>query len=385
MTTVELDRHAVALSPNHHGRHEHLISVPAQTPATRRIDAIILPTARTAHETAYAASLAARLGCTLVALCSQWSVASEVFRIARSSRAKAVVIDTRRLPAAVLPHFATDQLLAGTRFQRTSDTSRKRNLGLLIAQLCGWERVVFLDDDIAIPDLADLWLAAGLTDRYAGVGLAIDGSWPSFPDNSVVCHAFRDAGGDQGMFVGGGALVAGAASMRSFFPNIYNEDWFFLLGENSLGPVTMVGRALQRPYDPYEDGRRAQSEELGDCLAEGVFWLFDNGGSIEDADAPFWAEFLGKRISFITEVTGMVHRMHVATGLRSKMLTALRAARGRSERITPELCTRFVTAWRHDRGTWRDHVDHLRDRHSADDVEKALAGLGLMAQSRLAR
>jgi hypothetical protein len=385
MTTVELDRHAVAWSPNHHGRHERLISVPAQTPATGRIDAIILPTARAAHETTYAASLAARLDCTLVALCSQWSMASEVFRIARSSGAKAAVIDTRRLPAALLPRFATDRLLAGTRFRRTTDTSRKRNLGLLIAQLCGWERVVFLDDDIAIPDLADLWLAAGLTDRYAGVGLAIDESWPSFPDNSVVCHAFRDAGGDQGMFVGGGALVAGTASMRSFFPNIYNEDWFFLLGENNLAPVTMVGRALQRPYDPYEDGRRAQSEELGDCLAEGLFWLFDNGGSIEDADALFWAEFLDKRISFITEVTGMVHRMHVAKSLRSKMLTALRAARGRSERITPELCTRFVSAWRTDRGTWRDHVDLYRERHRTDDVEKALAALGLMAQSRLAR
>jgi hypothetical protein len=385
MTTVELDRHAVALSPNHHGRHEHLISVPSQTPATRGVDAIILPTARTAHETAYAASLAARLGCTLVALCSQWSMASEVFRIARSSGAHAAVIDTRRLPAGALPRFATDRLLEGTRFYRTTDTSRKRNLGLLIAQLCGWERVVFLDDDIAIPDPADLSVAAGLTDRYAGVGLAIDESWPSFPDNSVVCHAFRDAGGDQGMFVGGGALVVGTASMRSFFPNIYNEDWFFLVGEHDLRPVTMVGRAVQRPYDPYEDGRRAQSEELGDCLAEGLFWLFDNDGSIQDADAPFWADFLRRRISFITEVTGMVHRMHTAKGLRSKMLTALRAARVRSERITPELCTRFVSLWLDDRVTWHAHVDHHRERHSGVDIEKALAALGLMAQSRLVR
>ena len=384
MTTVELG-HCVAVSPNHHGRHEHLIGVPPRTPATREIDAIIVPTARMAHEMAGAAALAARLGCTLVALCSQWSVASDVVRIARPHGVDVVVIDTKRLPPGVLPRFATDRLLQGTRFHRTTDTSRKRNLGLLIARLCGWERVVFLDDDIAIPDSGDLLLAAGLAEDYAGVGLAIDATWPSFPDNSVVCHAFRDAGGDQGMFVGGGALVVRPASMESFFPNIYNEDWFFLFGEDGLRPVTMVGRALQRPYDPYEDGRRAQSEELGDCLAEGLFWLFDNGGSIEDADAPFWAEFLGKRISFITEVTGMVHRMHVATGLRSKMLTALRAARGRSERITPELCTRFVSAWREDRGTWHAHVDHLRERHSTNDVEKALAGLGLMAQSRLAR
>jgi glycosyltransferase involved in cell wall biosynthesis len=282
-----------------------------------------------------------------------------------------------------LPSFTTDRLLQGTRFSQINDTSHKRNLGLLIARLCDWERVAFLDDDITIPRPADLNLAAGLTDEHAGVGLAIDENPPSFPDNSVVCHAFRDAGGDQGMFVGGGALVVGQESLYSFFPNTYNEDWFFLVGKDNLRPVATVGRAMQRPYDPYGDGRRAQAEELGDCLAEGLFWLFDNGGSVQDADALFWREFLSRRISFIAEVVGMVHHMSIDTGRRLKMLYALRAARDRSERITPELCTLFVSRWRNDRVAWGNHVDSLRERHNAVHVGKVLAGLGLTGQSRL--
>ncbi|MBB4907669.1 hypothetical protein [Actinophytocola algeriensis] len=379
MTTAEPGR--LAASVHHHGRHDALIDTPPHA-APGKVDAIIVPTARSAKEMAYAVNLAKRLGCVLVALCSRWSIFTEVVKVARPFGTEVIVIDARRLPPGVLPRFSTDRLLAGTRFYRTTDTSQKRNLGLLIARLSGWERVAFLDDDITIPEPSDLKVAAGLTDRYAGVGLQIDPRSPSFPDNSVVCHAYRDAGGDQGMFVGGGALVVGSASMTSFFPNIYNEDWFFLLGEDNLRPVTMVGRALQRPYDPYEDGSRAQVEELGDCLAEGLFWLFDNGGSIQDADAVFWQSFLARRISFIADVVAMVNRMPGGGGKRLRMLAALKAARDRSERIKPDLCTQFVARWRNDRVTWRNHVDELQERHRVKNAEKVLTTLGLTGQSR---
>jgi len=61
------------------------------------------------------------------------------------------------------------------------------------------KRVVFLDDDIRVPDPADLGKAVSLLGTHAAVGLGIGG----FPDNSMVCRAFREAGGRQETFIGG--------------------------------------------------------------------------------------------------------------------------------------------------------------------------------------
>src|ERR1022692_16929 len=48
------------------------------------------------------------------------------------------------------------------------------------------------------------------------------------------------------------ALVVGLSRSRSFFPDIYNGDWFYLLdAEKGLQPLAVLGEARQRPYDPF--------------------------------------------------------------------------------------------------------------------------------------
>ena len=146
----------------------------------------------------------------------------------------------------------TSRLLAGTIFERRTDVSTKRNLALVLSHLLRWKRVVFLDDDIRVPDPADLRRAVSLLDTHTAVGLGIGG----FPDNSMVCHAFREAGGSQETFIGAGALAVDVKRNRSFFPNIYNEDWFFVLDAGKrLQQVATVGQVIQDPYDPYRPER----------------------------------------------------------------------------------------------------------------------------------
>ncbi len=190
-----------------------------------------------------------------------------------------------------LPELETSRLLAGTIFERRTDVSTKRNLALVLSHALRWERVVFLDDDIRVPNPGDLSRAAGLLDSHSAVGLAIGG----FPDNSMVCHAFRQAGGWQETFIGGGALAVGVKGNRSFFPNVYNEDWFFVLEAGKrLQSVATVGQVLQNPYDPYRV-ERARGEEFGDVLAEGTFWLLDQGKPASDGDLAHWRDFLAHR------------------------------------------------------------------------------------------
>jgi hypothetical protein len=372
-------------SAHHHGSHRHLLS-DKTVALPRDVDAIVVPTARHAAGMRDALALANKLDCTLVALCSKYSSVHELSALREARNAKLIAIDIERLPSGIVPFFRTDGLLTGTRFERWTDTSLKRNLGLLLAKLIGWERIVFLDDDITIPEPLDLCAAAGLTDIFAGVGLNIDG----FPDNSVVCHAYRDAGGAQDMFIGGGALAVPVRQATSFFPNIYNEDWFFLLGDDGrLRPTAVTGRAVQKEYDPFAHDNRARLEEFGDSIAEGVFWLLDSGRSIADATTGHWRTFLDNRAAFITEVVDLVWKMDGDAAHRARMLSSVKAARGRCQYIRPELCVEYLDAWRADRLTWRNHLSSVfreqiarkgtkrKDRRSRAAVHDLFRSLGL--------
>jgi hypothetical protein len=363
----------VARSANHHGSHRHLLTRDAvAVPA--RVDAIIVPTARPVAYLENAVALAKHHGCALVVLCSRRSSAVAAATLAERAGVEIAAADVVEAPVELVPEFRTTKMLRGGRFDRRTDTSLKRNLGLLLAAVAGWDRIVYLDDDVVIPRPDDLRDAVGLLGRFTGVGLSVGG----YPDNSVVCHAYREAGGDQDTFIGTGALAIGRESFTSFFPNIYNEDWFFLLGDTGLSPSAVTGLAVQQPYDPYRDTTRARTEELGDCLAEGLFGLLDTGHGLVEATAGYWRWFLGQRRRFIEEVITMVADTQPDGAAKSRMIAALKAARGRNRLIEPQLCVDYLTAWRTDREVWHDHVEATRRRYAGHSVQKLLADLGLL-------
>jgi hypothetical protein len=344
------------------------------------MDAIIVPTGRPAAYLRQAMAVAKERDVFLLLLCSLRSTASRASLEAKRAGVRALAIDIDLVDPRVVPEFATDEIVRFTRFHRKTDTSFKRNLGLLIAVLAGWKRILFLDDDIELPNPADLGVAAGLLGEYPVVGLANAG----MPDNSVVCHAIRDAGRKQDTFIGGGALAVGEAAFSSFFPNIYNEDWFFLLDGMKLRPSATTGTAVQKDYDPYRDPRRARGEELGDTLAEGVFGLFDNHLGLAQATRAYWRDFLTDRRRIIRETIKLVQASPIGAAQQARMVDALKAAVGRSELITPELCLRYLRAWQQDCVRWRLRITDLRrDHHGGSGVGHAVAALGipLLAQA----
>jgi hypothetical protein len=341
---------------HHHGSHRPLIWSVDEAMPPAGVDAIIVPTARPVAYLKDAAAAARVLGCPLVTLHSRrWSSA----RAAADQVDPAVdliAIDMPEAAALHLPDLTTSRLLAGTLFQRRTDVSTKRNLALILSHALRWKRVVFLDDDIRVPDPGDLSKAAALLNSHIAVGLGIGG----FPDNSMVCHAFRDSGGWQDTFIGGGAMAVEIKRNRSFFPNVYNEDWFFVLDAGKrLQSVATVGEVLQYPYDPYRPDR-ARAEEFGDVLAEGTFWLLDQGKSASEGDLAHWRDFLSHRQKFIEQVQGMVERTSIEPAVRARMGEALKAALGRSACITPELCVAYMKALSADQDRWQRHIQQIR-------------------------
>ncbi|HET6710115.1 hypothetical protein [Amycolatopsis sp.] len=369
------------MNARQHESHQDLLAhFDTEDVSLAAMDAIIVPTARPAAYLRQAIAAAKARDVFLLFLCSKLSTTSGAILEAKNAGVRALAIDIDLLNPRLVPTFASDEILRFTRFRRQTDTSFKRNLGLLVAVLAGWKRILFLDDDIVLPNPADLGVAAGLLDEYAVVGLANSG----MPDNSVVCHAIRDAGQKQDTFIGGGALAVGEAAFSSFFPNIYNEDWFFLLDGMKLRPSATTGEARQKDYDPYRDPRRARGEELGDTLAEGVFGLFDSHLGLAQATKAYWREFLADRRRIIRDTIKLVEASPIEAAQQARMVGSLKAAIGRSELITPDLCVRYLRAWQQDCVSWRQLITELRrDHHGGSGVEHAVAALGipLLAQA----
>jgi hypothetical protein len=362
---------------HHHGSHLHLLQPTAGSSALGRVDAIIVPTVRPPEHLAEAAAAAAALRCHLVTLHSRTRTSARLaadyltgrYRSGALSYLNLIAIDLPTPDRLCLPGFRTSRRLADSRFARRTDTSTKRNLGLMLSHMMGWERVAFLDDDIQIRDPADLSRASGYLDAYAAVGLCITGH----PDNSVVCHAYREAGGNQKAFIGGGALVVETKRSHSFFPDIYNEDWFYVLdARQGLRSIGMAGAVVQEDHDPFSDPDRARAEELGDVLAEGTFWLLDQQRPVADAGLAHWEAFLGERFHFIEQVLAMVTRNVPETPRRDRMMEALRAAQGRLQLIDPVLCLRYLHDWAIDQATWQKHIQRQPVQNNTDQALRQL-------------
>ena len=340
----------------------------------RGVDAIVVPTFRRPAYLAEAADLARTLNCFLVTLHSgPWTTAAKA-----ADRLPAdvnlIAIDVPEPTQLDLPYWETSRMLANTVFVRRTDLSVKRNLALVLSHMAGWSRILFLDDDITSLNPNDVRKASSLLDTHNAVGLRVCG----FPDHSVVCHAYREAGGDQQAFIGGGALVIEVKRSNSFFPDIYNDDWFFLLdGRKSLQPVAVTGQVIQYPYDPFRNPDRARAEELGDVLAEGIYWLLDQGQSIADADEAYWAGFLMKRRRFISGVLDMVKADDTLEPHdQARRIAALKGSLGRLTLITSLLCAGYLRAWVDDLQRWQHHLKQLPTDQQLPDVLGTLSRAG---------
>ncbi len=341
----------------HHQTHRDLLWSPRDSVLVGQvIDAIVVPTIRPPTYLNQAANLALALDRPLVTFHSGTATTAQLARTYLPAKVDLIAIDVRPRKELSLPAFDTCELLDDGIFTRRSDLSIKRNLALVLARQLCWSRILYLDDDITELTAEDVEKASGLLDRYNAVGFRIGG----YPDNSVVCHAYREAGGKQDSFVGGGALAVDVGRCDSFFPDIYNDDWFYLLdGNERLQPTAITGEVKQYEYDPFQNPERARSEELGDVLAEGLYWLLDQGGSITDADQAHWQNFLLWRRSFIESVATMVRGSDREEAEKARMLESLGASLARLAHITPAFCQSYLRAWMADRAEWRAYLASL--------------------------
>ena len=372
----------------HGPSHESLlrdVSAAATPVARSRLDAIVVPAARPASALQDVITLSATLSVPLVILCSrQAQVGQVVRRVERTFGARALVVDVPE--NYKLPYDAP--LTSGLDFKmasagRSSDLSAKRNIGLLLGRMRGWNKILFVDDDISQFNPWDVERLSGTLDRNPVASMISR----HFPDNSVVCHARRLAGFKQDVFVSGAALGVNLQQPGlSFFADVYNEDWFFFARHAAERSLPRIGEVRQAKYAPFADSGRADREEFGDLLAEGLYALFEstpNWTFKEQLAAAsrksLWREFIEVRLETIEETIAALSRAQLSANPVEylRMLDAhesLRVAEKRASSISPDLCVDFIEKWQQDELWW----EQVLWRYTGDLSDRdALAELGL--------
>lgn len=346
---------------------------------TAPLDAIIVPASRPAVNLDHAVTLARALRCQLVVLCSREARASEVNELLDSRNfGPAIVVDLPHDYSHPKLNFATSMMaimdLPEICINPNADLSIKRNLGLLLARMLGWQRVFFMDDDIRDLNFSDLYSAASMLGPYRAVGLrAVD-----FPDNSVVCHAHRQTGAFQDVFISGSALAVHCTEPVAFFPEIYNEDWFFFYHDAEARRLGWSGgEATQLRYDPFANPQRAAGQEFGDVLAEGLYGLLHYRINELGAVRAYWGHFLDSRMRFLEAIIS--RSKNVEPSLRQKIVTSVETAITRSRQIQPWMCEHYVKLWTQDLDAWERRLKAIPRLSTAS---AALRELSLMPSAK---
>jgi len=306
--------------------------------------------------------LSARLGTLLVVLCSLQTRLDQVAaRVAATPGARALLVEIpREFHISDMPSRTSAPLFNEASGGRKSDLSTKRNLGLLLARLNGWSKIAFLDDDITLSHVSAYERLARQLDHSQIAGMVCR----EYPDNSVVCHARRLAGLPQDNFVSGSVLGVRCDDVAlPFFPDIYNEDWFFFSKAVARHDLFNVGTATQTRYEPFANPQRARHEEFGDLLAEGLYSLFEDiadphlgyHSQLHYARGSFWSAFLDARRESLELTRDRLERFgaHLDGNCEpDAALRSLAAAEQRLDLITPGLCEEFLGAWQDDLDDW---------------------------------
>lgn len=411
-------RHGDRPSGAHYPSHVQLLTpVPHYPPGLRQerllLSALVVPTVRPigiGSGLALATSFAEAKDAQLVVIRS--GPASErpfpSAMVPRTSHRTAVIDLPADAEQRILRLHSNEHPVAT--LHRKSDLGFKRNLGLLLGRMCGWEALLYLDDDIRSTPASKPTseVARQRTNPLARLDdvLADFATYPhlhaagyfqrDMDDNSVVCHARRLVGRPQEIFISGGALAVRASGPLPLFSGAYNEDWLFYLplmleGQHTLpsSAVRYVGTIHQDTYYPFTIPR-AQSEELGDLLAEGLFGLM--GETRVDllaaaSSVQYWERAVDQRFAMISEL--LADLLQLGGGGRRGIVAdaeqALQAARNvyTDSTIDPaEAVAEFFELLVSDQIEWSRLLASMTPSSSQDilSIEQALDTLGLKSK-----
>ena len=280
------------------------------------------------------------------------------------------------------------QVPRGERRPRSSDLSTKRNLGLLLARLNGWNKIVFVDDDITLTRAGSL-RAPGPAPRAAadrGHGLpGLPGQLRRVPRAAARQASHRTTSSPARSWASTATTCRSPSS-----PTSTTKTGSSSARRSARLELANVGDATQAPYKPFADPEPSTPRGVrGPARRRAV--LADRRGpaasrrqkTIDSIDYRELFEFatanFGRSSSEARRETLRGNPARLSKSLataEARQRAAVVDARAEQQlsTITPELCVAFLDAWQEDLGEWETTVEAT---NNVSSTWEAMNELGL--------
>ncbi len=219
-------------------------------------------------------------------------------------------------------------------WRRRFDLPAKRNFALQLARDRQFGAIALIDDDIVAND-SFLCVPDGLLrashDMVGFYSL-------SYPDVSVIDHAERILTlAPSRVSPSGNCLIIRTEKVGGYFPYIYNEDWFFVIGAARGGAKLLGGGYVAHgSHEPWLDLDRVRFEQFGDVAAAGLAELGIRAAL--PGDIEHWAGTYSKYLI-------RLRHLRTLSGEEGELSPALEAAIEAVTAFRPEDVHRFVERW----------------------------------------
>jgi hypothetical protein len=179
-----------------------------------------------------------------------------------------------------------------------------RNFALLFSKSASFDKVLFTDDDINVPDINLIQKLFHSLDSFKFAGANING----LIDDSLLGHIATDIGIVNERTLSGGFMAYKPSAIDHFFLNNYNEDWIWILLQMKNENLLQIGEVFQEIKDPFENYRdKVIFQEFGEIALEGVFSYHSEESFDKLISNTFWEQIIQSRKEYLNTLLEKAH------------------------------------------------------------------------------
>lgn len=171
-----------------------------------------------------------------------------------------------------------------------------RNFALMYSKDEHFEKVLFSDDDIQVPNLNLISLLFQSLNEFKFAGANIEG----LEDDSALGHIATGVEVINERMLSGGFMVYNPKKIDHFFLNNYNEDWIWLFLQLKNDKHIQTGAVFQALSDPlanYKD--KIIFQEFGEIALDGILDLYKEGSYDSLIQLSFWKRMIQEREEYL--------------------------------------------------------------------------------------
>lgn len=182
-----------------------------------------------------------------------------------------------------------------------------RNFVIDFAITNGFEKILFLDDDILFKNLSDVENGFRILNDSNFVSYKITG----MVDDSIVGHIASRINyfNSKIRMLSGGIIYLNPDFLNYRFTNIYNEDWIIQLLEFGKQKILLDIEVVHKSYNPFSNYKeKIIFQEYGEIFVRGLIEIYRKDLNIA-LTVDFWKRILQERICYINDLTNVVSKL----------------------------------------------------------------------------